>query len=96
MTRAFPSTEHALAALAVHASGARGHVLRAIVSPIVGVAVRARVAHGQHTDAVLLGVGLLEGAVLSPRLFAVRSTGFSRRRARRGSACGMAASGSGR
>ena len=67
---AFPSTEHALAALAAHASGARGHVLRAIVSLIVGVAVRARVAHGQHTDAIFLGVGLLEGAVLSPRLFA--------------------------
>ena len=32
--------------------------------------MRARIAPGQHTPAILLGVGLLEGAVLSPRLFA--------------------------
>ena len=70
VTRAFPSTEHALAALAAHGSGVRGHVLRALIGLIVGVSVRARIAPGQHTPAILLGVGLLEGAVLSPRLFA--------------------------
>ena len=68
VARAFPSVEHALAAFAARCSGVRRNVLLALIGLIVGVSVRARIAPGQQTPAILLGVGLLEGAVLSPRL----------------------------
>ena len=70
ITRAFPATEHELAALSLHHNGVGGHVLRAIVGLTADVAVCASVSRGCHTAPIRLGVGLLEGAVLSPRAFA--------------------------
>ena len=70
ITRGFPSTSRALATEALRTAGVRGRLLRAVMGLIFGTSVVVGVRPGVETRSVPLGVGLLEGAVLSPAIFA--------------------------
>ena len=70
ITRGFPSTSRDLAVAALRDAGIGGRLLRAIIGLIFGTSVTIGVRRGVDTNRVPLGVGLLEGAVLSPALFA--------------------------
>lgn len=73
LTRGFPTTERASAALALRKEGVGGRILRTWMELISGTSVRAGITRHQYTNAIPLGTGLFEGAVLSPRGFAAHT-----------------------
>ena len=76
ITRGFPSTSRDLAVSSLRRHGARGRFLRAIIGLIYGTSVVAGLRPGVDTGRIPLYVGLLEGAVLSPALFAYVTSGL--------------------
>ena len=76
ITRGFPSTPRALVVEALRTAGVGGRLMRAIMGLIFGTSVVVGVRPGVETRRVPLGVGLLEGAVLSPALFALATSGL--------------------
>ena len=78
ITRGFPSTSRELTVGALRRHGVGGRLLRAIVGLIHGTSVVVGLRPGVDTRRVKLLVGLLEGAVLSPALFAFACSGLLR------------------